>query len=430
MSARANIGSGYSDLVGRLVRCLTLHGAHSMEAVRGAEPPSARTALPDRLGLYVHVPFCERICSFCPYNKVLFEPGLAHRYERALRAELEMWRPSLKGRHVTSFYIGGGTPTLMPELVEELSGVARELGVRGEVGVEVLPNHASPEMLARLRSAGVTYVSLGVQSLHGDVLRALGRPHDETETRRALAATVAQGFDCLDVDLLFDVVRFGPERVLDDAREVFESGADQLSAYPMMRFRTTFPERARRHDEALEKRVLTGIERLGRERGYERSSVWTFNRDRSRRYTSITREFYVGLGPSASSFLDDSFAVNTFDTTAYTDLVESGLRPVVMRSNMRGRARMTYYLFWRFYDGIIDPRRFSDVFGVSLERAFPGLLLLFLGSGAMSRRGGRYVLNRRGFDLFHTIERWVTYNFIEPLWTACREQPFPGRIRM
>ncbi len=401
-----------------------------MEGARGLAPDELTRDLPSEVGLYFHVPFCERICSFCPYNKSLYEPELARRFEEALRTELRMWRPSLEGRRITSLYIGGGTPTLLPELIEELCDVARDLNVEGEIGVEVLPNHAKPEMLGRLREAGINYISLGVQSLHEEILRQLGRPHDEEVTRRALETTVAQGFDCVDVDLLFDVIRFGPERVLIDAEEVFASGATQLSAYPMMRFGYTPYSGERRHDETLEKRVLGQIEERGRERGYERSSVWTFNTDLSTRYTSITREFYVGLGPSASSFLNGTFVVNTFDTPTYIDLVNKGRLPVVMRSDMEGRARMTYYLFWRFYEGVIDPERFADIFGVSVERAFPGLLALFVAVGAMRRERGRYVLNRRGLDLFHTIERWVTYNFIEPLWAACRADPYPRDLRM
>jgi oxygen-independent coproporphyrinogen-3 oxidase len=285
-------------------------------------------------------------------------------------------------------------------------------------------------MLDRLQAAGITFISLGAQSLQEKILHALGRPHDEAQTRSALKATVAQGFECVDVDLLFDVIRFGPEPVLTDSAEVFRAGATQLSAYPMMRFGYTPEGGGRRHDEALEKRVLSEIERQGRERGYQRSSVWTFNSDLSRRYTSITREFYVGLGPSASSFLDGSFVVNTFDTPTYIDLVGSGRLPVVLRSDMRGRAQMTYYLFWRFYEGVIDPVRFARIFGISVERAFPGLLAFFVATGAMRRQGGRYLLNRRGLDLFHTIERWVTYHYIEPLWSACRAAPYPRGLRM
>lgn len=419
-----------AGIIGRLVRLLTLRGHHSMESVRGLPPRELTRSRPDEVGLYFHIPFCERICSFCPYNKSLFEPEIAQQYHRALRAELEMWLPSLAGRRITSLYIGGGTPTLMPELIEELCDLGKSLGVEGEIGVEVLPNHAEPETLQRLRAAGVTYISLGVQSLHEEILSKLGRPHDEQETRRALDTTLAQGFECVDVDLLFDVVRFGPEAVLSDAEEVFRSGATQLSAYPMMRFGYTPDGGDRRHDEALEKQVLAEIERRGRKQGYERSSVWTFNRDLKKRYTSITREFYVGFGASASSFLDGTFVVNTFDTSTYIDLVDQGRLPVVLRSDMRGRARMTYYLFWRFYEGIIDTRRFADIFGVSVERAFPGLLAVFVATGAMRRERGRYVLNRRGLDLFHTIERWVTYNFIEPLWAACRADPYPKNLEM
>ena len=105
------------------------------------------------VGAYVHVPFCEWICPFCPYNKVLAEGELARRYFVALAREVGWYLAACSdvGRlPFTSLYIGGGTPTLYPD---ELAGVIRQIPVTGERAIEVLPNHGTPESgLDRLRA--------------------------------------------------------------------------------------------------------------------------------------------------------------------------------------------------------------------------------------------------------------------------------------
>ena len=422
-----------SEILGNVTRLLSHVRPVRIDAVRGLSPDDpARGGLPSEIGLYVHVPFCERICRFCPYNKTLFDPELAARYRQALRRELELIGPSLDGRRITSLYIGGGTPTLLPDLVEELAERARHLGAVREIGVEVLPHHATPEMLARLKGAGVDFVSIGVQSFDDEVLSYLGRSHNARDARRAVEAALACGFECVDVDLVFDVGRFGRRGVVRDSEILFDLGAHQLSAYPMMRFGYTpiGRQEGKRHDERQEKIALEEIHRAGFSRGYTRTSVWTFNRRADLRYTSITREFYVGLGPSGSSFVPRAFTVNAFDTRAYIDLIDQGRLPVVFKADVAGRMAMAYYLFWRAYEGRIDRPRFERLFDTSAERVFPGLFACLLALGAVERHGDAYLFTRRGFDAYHSVERWVTYHFIEPLWAACRQTPYPKSLRL
>jgi len=425
MSGKINAGG----MLGRLIRLLSAFPRHELEPVTGLPSGELNLSGLDEVGLYVHVPFCESICNFCPYNKVLYEPGLMRRYQAALRREMDLLL-SPGPVPIGSVYIGGGTPTVAPELIEELAAAGPELGAGGEIAVEVLPDHASPALLRRLHQAAVTFVSIGVQSFSDPVLRYLGRTHHGRTARAALDAALVERFECVDVDLMFDPVRFGPNGVINDCEAVFRTGAHQVSVYPMMQFSYTPIGNDKLHDEHKEKQTFRRIEEIGRRHGYDRSSVWTFNRNAPGRYTSITREFYVGLGPSASSFLNQLFTVNTFDVRSYCELLEANRLPIALRSRMSKRAMMTYYLFWRFYEGRIDRRRFAHLFDVQVEQAFLPLVAFLLAVGGMKHTRDAYVLTERGFELFHTIERWVTYNFIEPLWSACRNRPFPDALRL
>ena len=161
-----------------------------MSAVAGSTAASLRPAgvvasFDGPVGAYVHVPFCEWICPFCPYNKVLAEADLARRYFAALRCEVNWYVAAHEDADhapFTSLYIGGGTPTLYPD---ELAEVVKRIPVSGERAVEVLPNHGTPERLDRLAAMGITAVSIGAQSFHDGVLQSAGRTTRRPAGRRS-----------------------------------------------------------------------------------------------------------------------------------------------------------------------------------------------------------------------------------------------------
>lgn len=200
------------------------------------------TSLRGAPGAYVHVPFCERLCPFCPYNKELHRPSRAARYFAALREEARRYAEAL-GRPFTSLYIGGGTPTLC---LDELSSVVDLLPVAGERAIEVHPMHATPDRLEHLRSMGITFVSVGIQSFDAAMLRHLARPTSPETNMQAIEQTLGR-FSCVDADLIFDVAFEAPEVFLSDLERCFRYGVDQVSTYPLMRFGFT-PFGKARHD--------------------------------------------------------------------------------------------------------------------------------------------------------------------------------------
>jgi len=369
-------------------------------------------------GAYVHVPFCEWICPFCPYDKERAEPDPARRYFSALRREVDVYveeRAASGSAPFTSLYVGGGTPTLYPD---ELADVIERVPVSGERAVEVLPNHATPQRLDRLAAMGVTAVSIGAQSFHDAVLRRLRRPHDATTSRAAVEHALGR-FGCVDVDLIVDVSweDRGTFRgaFLDDVRTCFAFGVDQVSTYPLMRFGYT-PFGAARHDRRREHAVLAEVTELAYAMGYERRSVWTFNRHGAPAYGSITRRRFLGMGAGASSFGGRDFYVNHFGVAAYADAVERDRLPVARRFRLGRWAGAAYEGFWQAYAGGIDPEALERSYGRAVAATVGAGLTPLVLAGLLRRAPDRYRLTPRGFDAYHDLERLVTYQLIEPLW--------------
>jgi oxygen-independent coproporphyrinogen-3 oxidase len=336
------------------------------------------------VGSYVHVPFCSSICPFCPYNKVLARDDLARRYFAALADEIGWYVEALHrcGRSsFTSLYVGGGTPTLYPRA---LASIIEALPVDGERAVEVLPTHGTVQRLDELARIGVTAVSIGAQSFHDDVLARLHRPHDAAASLDAVRNALGR-FDCVDVDLIVDVAWDDDEALagafVSDVRRCFELGVDQVSTYPLMRFGYT-PFGSAHHDRRREHETLARVTDLAIAHGYERRSVWTFNRRGAQPYTSITRRRFVGMGAGSASFTGQDFYVNHFGIDAYVDDVVQGRVPIARWLHLGRLAGGVYDAFWQAYAG----------------------------------RVGRYRLDRRAFDAYHDLERLVTYQLIEPLW--------------
>jgi coproporphyrinogen III oxidase-like Fe-S oxidoreductase len=118
------------------------------------------------LGIYVHIPFCTTICSFCPYNKVKYNKSLAASYKDALIKEINMIGAlNKKMNKITSVYFGGGSPALMlEELSDILAALRNNFNIKSNIGIELHPRDVNEETLLKLKSIGFDMVSIGIQS--------------------------------------------------------------------------------------------------------------------------------------------------------------------------------------------------------------------------------------------------------------------------
>ena len=387
---------------------------------RRAEPAPGPAALiasfTGPFGLYLHVPLCRSICPFCPYNKVLVREGLVAPYFAALRTELGLYGA---GRlRFESLYVGGGTPSLC---LDEVGSVAESLCVAHERAIEVMPNHVTQRTASRLHDLGFDYVSLGIQSFDERMLRHLGRLNTADDNRRALAATVGD-FSCVNADLIFDVAFVEPDVFLRDFEECCRAGVDQISTYPLMHFGYTPFGKAQEQPQAEHERLRRTCE-LADRLGYERRSVWTFNRVGGPLYASIARERYLGCGAGAATFTGEDFFLNHFALAPYERALAAGRLPLARRAHLDPVRAALYYAFWQLYAPGIDLDRLRLLEGAQFVTP---LLQAMRRLGYLGVRDGRLHLTERGLDHYHDLERWVTYHLIEPLWEEMLEEHPPG----
>ena len=168
----------------------------------------------ESLGLYVHIPFCKSICNFCPYCKVRYSAKLCERYIDSLIQEIHLVGGQYPGqKKATSLYFGGGTPALAANRIKEIIDALGEHFIITEgIGLELHPDNVTVETLQTLKKAGVTKISIGIQSFSDKYQKILGRK--TVDTAAMAAALAAVPFETVSMDFIFAL----PGQTFEDLR--------------------------------------------------------------------------------------------------------------------------------------------------------------------------------------------------------------------
>jgi len=305
------------------------------------------------LGLYLHVPFCRTRCRYCDFYRVGENRERMTRFVAALGREIEAWG-ELHGRRVDSIFLGGGTPSLLEPA--EIAGIVAHLARRfrvspdAEVTAEANPSDLSPSRLAELRAAGVSRLSIGVQSFVDRELRLLGRRHDASHAAAVVAAARAAGFASLSLDLMVGIPGQTDGSFAASLGRAIELQPDHVSLYLLEVHAGSEIDILRRSrprlfagEEASRRRYLRMRERLVAA-GYLHYEVSNFARPghecrHNLRYWRCGE--WLGLGPAAHSsiggerfrhaadleaWLVDPRAVEKLDSDPLEERVMLGLR--------------------------------------------------------------------------------------------------------
>ena len=286
------------------------------------------------LGLYVHVPFCASTCDFCAFYQTQPTAALVERFLDgvAREAALAEWT-----RPVNTVFWGGGTPGLLaPRDLKRLADLvrARGGGAPAEWTVELAPASVTEARLAVLREAGVTRVSMGVQSFQPALLDALGRSHTCAQIYRAYDRVRAAGFPSVNLDLMFALPGQSAAEWAGDVREAVSLAPDHLSTYCL-----TFEEDTKLWVKLSQGRVKLDPEHEARlyeatwsqlaDSGYAQYEVSNFARPRHQCLHNLNTWRmceWIGLGPSAASQQSGVRGANVADLEKWLRHLDGGRR--------------------------------------------------------------------------------------------------------
>src|SRR3954447_26045211 len=375
------------------------------------------------LGIYLHVPFCATRCGYCDFNTYtateLGGGASQATYVDTALQELELARKVLAGdnRSVSTVFVGGGTPTLLPpaDLTRLLRGVDDVFGLApdAEVTTESNPESVDGRALSQLRAAGFTRVSFGMQSAREHVLAVLDRQHTPGRVQHVVREARSAGFEHVSVDLIYGT----PGESDDDWRvsldAAVETGADHVSAYSLIvEPGTRLAGQVRRgelpmpDDDVLAARYVMADETL-RAAGFEWYEVsnWARSSEAECRHSLLywTGGDWWGVGPGAHSHVGGVRWWNVKHPAAYAERLASGCSPAHAREGLDEGARAfeDVMLRARLAEGLPLDRLSTNGRAAADELAAEGLV------EGTDLDHGRLVLTQRGRLLADAVVRAV-----------------------
>lgn len=360
-------------------------------------------------GIYLHIPFCKRVCAYCDFYKsartTLLDPVVEQ-----MHGELEARAAYLgEGTAIETLYFGGGTPSLCH--VEQLSALIERVkrlfncSRLGEVTLEANPDDLSEEYLNGLRKVGINRLSIGVQSFDEEELRWMNRRHTARQAEEAVKAARRAGFDNITIDLIFGVPGFGREVLARSIDRALELEVEHISAYHLtIEPRTALGRKAEQGElqavaENISEEEYQMVHQRLSQAGYEHYEISNFARPgrRARHNAAYWQGIpYLGIGPGAHSFNGESRCWCTDRVESYAEAGASRFEEEWLTPENRMNEYLMTHL--RTIEGI-SLGEVERHFGTKRAQEVERLSERLLRNGSIVREGDRIRIPSEGFLL-------------------------------
>lgn len=367
-----------------------------------------------RLGLYIHIPFCDRICNYCDFTAFQGANSKIKEYVEALKKEIE-----LKGNKnflIDSIFIGGGTPSFIDGkyIFEILEKVKENFTVLDniEISIETNPKTFDEKKLEYYKSTKINRVSIGVQSFNDKILKELGRNHNSKEALESIELVKKFDFD-INLDLIFGYQSQIIEDVLYDFEMVKNINPEHISYYALIiEEKTKFKALQNAGkldflDEETERKmyhlIVEKLEEMGMNQ-YEVSNFAKVGKESVHNKKYWNCKEYLGLGISAHSYLNDERFSNTVNLSKYIKELQSGNVPIEFREKLDMPTKKFEYIIMnmRLKEGFLISdynRLFESDFLEENKKA----VKIGLENNVVEIKDDRIYFTKRGFDIMDSF---------------------------
>ena len=366
----------------------------------------------DTLELYIHIPFCIKKCDYCDFLSGPVSRAGQEAYVYALLREIKE-AASWEKRPVSTLFIGGGTPSVLPVdlmelLLRELSEQFRFLPA-AECTIEANPGTLTEEKLVLYRKYGLNRISIGLQSPVDQELKMLGRIHDYREFLESYELARHVGFDNINVDLMFAIPGQSYEGWVRNLRTVAALAPEHISAYSLIIEEGTpfFSRKLDLPDEDTEYRMYEDVAGILGEYGYHQYEISNYARSgfecrHNKGYW--TRMDYLGLGLGAASLIGKKRFTNTNIMEEYLNHSRdlTGIRKDVEILEKKDEMGEFMFLGLRMTEGVSE-EEFQEYFHVSVEKIYGRVIEKYIRQGLLEKRNGRIFLTRRGIHVSNAV---------------------------
>jgi len=349
--------------------------------------------------LYAHIPFCETLCPYCSFNRYLFEPVIAKSYFNALRQELRIYKEL--NYDCSGVYLGGGTPTILPDELYKTISLIKQLYSVKEVSVETNPNHLTKINIETLKQMGINRLSVGVQSFNDSLLKSIERYHkygSGSEIKEALKLA-GDNFNTVNVDMIFNFPSQTQEMLNEDIDSIIQLGVNQVTFYPLMPAKAITGKLSGalgKIDYQKEKLFYSKI--LEKLSGHlEPSTVWCFSRNKNMTDEYIIEhDEYLGTGSGAFGFLNGYIFSNTFSLQEYIRVLKNGKLPIAFSRKFRIKELMRYDFLMKLFGMRLNIKELNEKYSGRFYHSMWKEIAFFKTIGAVAKKGNDLSLTKKG----------------------------------
>ena len=359
-------------------------------------------------GIYIHIPFCRQKCYYCDFYKTV-NTTLKPKFLESLKTEAKVRKNYLRNEAVETIYFGGGTPSVLEagELADILKHLKElfEVQENAEITFEANPDDLTPAYLEAIKQAGINRLSVGIQALQNRHLQKMNRRHDASQAIEAIQNAAKIGFNNISVDLIYGLPGLTESEWEDSLNQVFDLPVQHLSAYHLTYHEGTAfytwlkkgtlrelseTESVNQFEILIDKAALAGFEQ------YEISN-FARNELYSQHNTSYWQgKKYLGLGPSAHSFDQQSRRWNTSHVESYIKAIDNGLA-FSEEEILSEKDRYNEYILTRIRTKWgVSLTAINELFGEEMKSYFLTQLAKYAEAGLVDLENDRITLPRKG----------------------------------
>ena len=365
----------------------------------------------ETIGLYVHIPFCEKKCHYCDFLTFAQQEGKIDTYVEYLIKEMALYNN--EDYHVDSLYFGGGTPSyLSSKLMRKIMAAIRECFTildHCEVSIEMNPESVNAEKLQTYLDCGFNRFTMGVQSFHDPTLKMMGRLHNKQTVLDKVGLCRKMGIDNLGIDLMFANPKQDMEALKEDVRMALTLDVDHISYYSLMikpntpYARWVKTKQITLFDDDLERQMYHYIQESLVDAGYHQYEISNFSRGMSqsihnKKYWRL--ENYLGIGLGASSNMDNLRFSNVRRFDQYFDKIDAGQRPILIDEKLTKKDREKEFIMLnlRLLRGF-DIKEVNEKFGIDFLSKYQEAIQKHLHYKTVQLKDGRFMFTNYGLDV-------------------------------
>ena len=370
--------------------------------------------------LYIHIPFCVKKCDYCDFLSFAADEQTQKSYVAALQKELAFYGAKYKDRRITTIFIGGGTPSWLKEdyMQAIMETVYHYFSVEqdAEITIECNPGTITEHKFEVYRRIGINRLSIGLQSVHNEELKILGRIHTFEQFLKTYDMARKHGFSNINIDLMSSLPGQTPEIFCDSLYQVLKLKPEHISVYSLIIEKGTPFYELYRFDavrqaagmqteslptEEEEYQTTKMTQHILKEAGYHWYEISNFAKPGYECRHNIgywKRVDYLGVGLGASSLIDNVRYSNTRDLYTYLSVPADSLHETAAQITRNEQMEEFMFLGLRMRDGFYRDE-FTQAFGIPIEAVYGDALNHLQQEELLLKREGRIYLTDKGMDL-------------------------------